>query len=120
MNFRERSIDLSLPFGIGLLLAVLAALNLAGSEIGRTGTLVFQPILLVAGGAVTAGQVFAVRFVRSSFRKSGDEALVRVDVEALISAATRAFPSWFRTLVGARFGLVTIGSLLVIILLVGG
>jgi hypothetical protein len=96
---------------------VLATLNLIGSGIGRPATWVFQSMLLIAGGFITAGQVFALHFVRSAFEKSGDEALARVDVKALMDAATRAFPHSFRMLVAIRFSLVTVGSLIVMVLL---
>lgn len=63
VNVRESGAELALPLGIALALAVLGTLNLAGSGTARVATWTFQPPLLVAGGFVTAGQVFAVRFV---------------------------------------------------------
>jgi hypothetical protein len=38
--------------------------NLIGNEAGRVLSWIFHPILLVAGGLVMAGQVFAVRYNR--------------------------------------------------------
>jgi hypothetical protein len=78
---------------------------------------VFQPLLLIGGGFVTAGQVFAVRFVEAGFRKSGEPELQRIEVRSVVDAAVRAFPLWFRPLVVTRFVLVTAGSALVILLL---
>ena len=117
VRFRERGAELLLPLGIALVLVVLAVLNLAGSDIGRIATFVFQPLLLIGGGFVTAGQVFAVRFVEAGFRKSGEPELQRIEVRSVADAAVRAFPLWFRPLVVTRFVLATAGSALVILLL---
>ena len=117
VNLKESRAELAVPLLIAVALAALALLNIAGSHTGRTATWVFQSILLLVGGFVTGQQVFAVRFVRSAFAKSGDADLTRVDVDALIVAATLAFPRWFRHVVAIRFTLVTVGSLLVILLL---
>jgi hypothetical protein len=117
VKFRETGAGLALPLGIALVLAALATLNLAGNETARVTTWAFQSLLFVVGGYITAGQVFAVRFVESAFRKSGDEDLAQVDVKRLMEAATRAFPAWFRKVVVLRFGLVTIGSFALVILL---
>jgi hypothetical protein len=40
-------------------------------------------------------------------------------VKAFVDAATEAFPPWFLFAVRARFALVILGSLLVIVLLAG-
>jgi hypothetical protein len=117
VNFKETSTELALPVIIAAVLAALAMLNLAGSQSGRVATWVLQSIIVLAGGFVTAQQVFAVRFVRSAFEKSGDEALASLDVAGLMKAATSVFPAWFRTVVVVRFALVTVGSLVVIVLL---
>lgn len=106
-----------LPVAIALVLATLAVLNLRGSRIGRIGTFVFQPLVLLAGGTVIAGQVFAVQFVEFAFAKSGDVTLERIDVRAVMSAAMEAFPGWLPINVWARFVLATLGSLLVLVLL---
>jgi len=117
VRFEERPIDVVLPLAIAACLGVLAALNLAGVSFARTGSFVFQPVLLVGGGLVTARQVFAVRYVESAFRKSGDSTLQRVDVRSFVTAALDEFPGWFQLLITTRFILVTVGSLVVIILL---
>lgn len=93
VNVRESGAELALPLGIALALAVLGTLNLAGSGTARVATWTFQPPLLVAGGFVTAGQVFAVRFVRSAFLKSGDQDLKLMNVERFMEAATSEFPA---------------------------
>ena len=117
VNFKESRAELSLPLLIAVVLTALALLNVAGSNAGRVATWAFHSILLLAGGLVTGQQVFAVRFVGSAFSKSGDADLARVDVDALIDAATGAFPHWFRSVVAIRFVLVTVGSLVVILAL---
>jgi hypothetical protein len=117
VNIKERGIDTLLPFAIALGLATLASLNLAGSGVGRILSWILQPIVLVAGGMVTAGQVFATRYVESAFRKSGDPTLYGINVKAFMDAAMAVFPAGFRSLVITRFTLTTAGSLLIIILL---
>lgn len=117
VHFDEAAVGLVLPVAIALSLGALAVLSLVGNEAGRILTWVFQPILLVAGGLVTFRQAFASRFLESAFRTSGDGTLATIDVKAFVDAATSAFPGWFLTAVRARFVLVTVGSLLIIILL---
>jgi hypothetical protein len=112
VRFDERPVEFLLPVAIGLGLATLAWLNLAGNGTGRVLSWVLQPILLVAGGLITGGQVFPTRSLESAFRKSTDPTLRGIDVAAFVDAARRAFPAWLRQLIVARFVLVTAGSLL--------
>jgi hypothetical protein len=95
----------------------MAMLNLAGNGVGRTGSWILHPILLIAGGTIMARQAFAAHFIESTFKNSGDATLQRIDVRAFVDAATDAFPAWFPYAINARFALATLGSLLVIILL---
>jgi hypothetical protein len=118
IHFDEGTAGLVLPIVIALTLGTLAVLNLAGSEVGRNLSLIFQPVLLVGGGFITFRQVTAARFVQTAFEKSGDPMLTAIDVQAFVDAATDAFPRGFLFLVRARFILVTLGSMLVIVLLV--
>jgi hypothetical protein len=117
VKFEESAIDMLFPFAIALCLATLASLNLAGLGVGRNLTWIAQPILLVGGGITTAGQVFPVQYIEWAFKKAGDATLRDVNVKAFVDAAQAAFPAWLRPLVVARFVLVTVGSLLVIVLL---
>ena len=110
----ESKAELMLPLAIALVLAVLASLNLAGA--GRTLTWVLQPLMLLAGGFVTAGQVFVVRYVEIDLRKSDDPGLRGVDVRSFVSAAQAEFPGWVRPVIVARFVLATAGSALIICL----
>jgi len=117
VNFRERAAELVLPLSIAALLVLLAVLNLRESGIGRSLSLVVAPILLVAGGAVTASQVFAVHSIESAFRKADDANLRAVNVRRFVDAAIDVFPPGFRSLVIARFVLTTLGSATVVVLL---
>jgi hypothetical protein len=120
VRIEESSAELMLPLGIAVILATLATLDLAAPAIGRTATWILQPILLIAGGPITAGQVFTVRFVEAAFRKSRDCAARAVDVRRLMEAASAALPAWLRPMVVTRFVLVTLGSALVLLLLAVG
>ena len=117
IRFAESGVETLFPFAIAGCLATLASLNLAGSEVGRIVSWIFQPIVLVGGGFITAGQVFSVQYIESAFKKSGDTTLQSINVRAFVDAASGAFPAWLRYLVATRFVLATVGSLLVIILL---
>ena len=117
VNFNERGVELLLPIAIALCLVALASLDLAGEEVGRILSWIVQPVVLVAGGIITAAQVFTARYLESAFKRSGDATLERIDVKTFVDAAVAAFPRGFRCLVATRFVLATIGSALVITLL---
>ncbi|MFL6122219.1 hypothetical protein [Actinophytocola sp.] len=117
----ERRIDFGASRGsvvvavaIGVCLAVLAVLNLAGSDLGRVLTWVLQPILFVAGLVIMPGEVFTARYVGAAFQKAG---LRDIDVRAFVDAASAAYPSWTRPVILTRFLLTMVGSILVVILL---
>lgn len=118
VRFDEHGIAVAAPVVIAVGLAVLALLNLAGKRVGRILSLSFQPVLLVVDGLIIASQLFAVRLLESAFDGSGDATLRRVDVRALLDAATDAYPDWLPYLTGARFVVTPLASVLVIILLV--
>ncbi|MCE7004572.1 hypothetical protein LWC34_17310 [Kibdelosporangium philippinense] len=117
IRFAESAMETLFPFGIALFLAVLALLNLTGTETGRVLSLVAQPIMFIGGGFITAGQMFPVRFIGAALKKSSDATARTLDVQSFVDAATAAFPSWLRPIIVTRFALVTVGSLLVIALL---
>nr|WP_042186619.1 hypothetical protein [Kibdelosporangium sp. MJ126-NF4]CEL17410.1 hypothetical protein [Kibdelosporangium sp. MJ126-NF4]CTQ91362.1 hypothetical protein [Kibdelosporangium sp. MJ126-NF4] len=117
IRFAESATETLFPFGVALCLATLALLNLTGTEIGRVLSLVVQPLLLIGGGVITAGQMAPIRFVESALRKSGDTAIRTIDVKAFVDAANAAFPAYLRPIIVTRFALVTGGSVLVIVLL---
>ena len=117
IRMQESKPEMLLPLGIALVLAALAVLNLAGVSAGRTLTWVLQPLMLLAGGFVTAGQVFVVRYVEAAVRKSDDPLLRGVNVGSFITAAQAEFPGWVRPLIILRFLLATMGSALILTLL---
>lgn len=116
IRMEESKVEMMLPLGIALAMAALASLNLSGAEAGRTLTWILQPLMLLAGGFVTASQVFVVRYVEAALRKSSDPALRGLDVKSFIGAAQAEFPAWVRPVIIARFVLVTVGSALIIVL----
>jgi hypothetical protein len=117
IDFGASRASVVLAVAIGLCFATLGALDLAGSEVGRTLSWICQPIILVLGAVIMPGEVFTVRYVESAFEKSGDPALRGIDVKAFVDAARGAYPGWFGFVVAARLALATVGSLLVIVLL---
>src|SRR5262249_28914580 len=106
-----------LAIGIAAALATLAGLDLAGNRSGLVLSWIAEPVVLVAVGFVCASQVLAVRYTRAAFAKSSDPRARAIDAAAVIGAAGAAMPSWIRPVVVVRFGLATLGSLLVILLL---
>ncbi|MEU4830166.1 hypothetical protein [Streptosporangium sp. NPDC023615] len=117
IRFEERPWEFALALGVAACLAIPAWLNLTASGTGRVLSWIAEPLVLLAVGSVTAGQVFATRYTRAALARSGDPAARDVDARAVIAAANTGFPSWLRPLVLARFALTTLGSLLVIVLL---
>ncbi|OLF18374.1 hypothetical protein [Actinophytocola xanthii] len=117
IGFIEKAWEFVLALGIAALLATLAGLNLAGSGAGRLLSWVVEPLVLVAVGLVCAGQVFAARYTRAAFARADEPAVRALDASAVVGAAAGALPSWVRPVVLLRFGLVVLGSPLVIVLL---
>jgi hypothetical protein len=117
VNFGEGTLGLLGAVAIAVALVALAALNLAGNPAGRIGSWILQPLLVIAGVLILSRQVFATRFLSAAFKSSGDTTLAGIDVKAFVDAATGAYPAWFPYVVSARFGLATLGSLLIIVLL---
>ncbi|MEV6151917.1 hypothetical protein AB0L53_16380 [Nonomuraea sp. NPDC052129] len=107
----------TLAIVLALILASLALLNLAGKRAGRILSWIFQPILVALGVIIIPGQLFTAQFLKSSFKNSGNSMLARIDVQALIDAATHVMPGWLPYVTVAKLILTTLGSLLVIILL---
>jgi hypothetical protein len=118
IQIEESKAETALPLAIAAAFAALAGLNAAAVPAGQTLTWILQPLILLAGGIVTAAQVFVVRHVQAAARRSDDPAMRSADAKAIITAAQAAFPRWVRPLIILRFLLVTVGSLLVLVLLV--
>jgi hypothetical protein len=117
INFGASRASIIIAISIGLCLATLASLNLAGNGTGQILSWIFQSIVLILGCVIMPSEVFLVRGIESAFKKSGDPALRDINVKAFVDAAVGAFPAWYRYMIAARFVLATVGSLLVVILL---
>ncbi len=117
IKFSESGPEMLLPFSIAVLLSITGILNLADVEIGRTLTWIIEPLLLIIVGFITASQVFTTWYIKRTFRKAEDRRVRQVNVEAFVQAAANVFPSWLRPLQVIRFGVATLGSLVVIVLL---
>jgi hypothetical protein len=117
VSFGSNSAELPLPIAIVVILATLAVLNLAGNRIGRILSWIFHPILFVAGCIIIPGQLFTTQYLEAAFKKSGDPMLERINVQAMVDAATHVFPGWLPYVNVGKLVLTTLGSLLVIILL---
>ncbi|GHC83890.1 hypothetical protein GCM10010349_68480 [Streptomyces flavofungini] len=117
INFAAGRASVLVAVSIGLFLTALAALNLAGSGTGQLLSWIVQPIVFVLGCLIIPSEVFLTQGIRSAFNKADDPALHSVDVDALVDAAVSTQPAWSRYVIAARFGLATVGSLLVVILL---
>ncbi|MFF9016311.1 hypothetical protein ACF09C_25495 [Streptomyces sp. NPDC014870] len=115
--FKEKVWEFAVALGIGVTMTVLGALNLAGSDLGRTLSFVVEPLVLLVVGFITAGQVFAVRYTEAAFARSEDAAVRALDAKAVIAAAKTALPTWMRPVVLTRFALATLGSALVLVTL---
>ncbi|MFJ2191860.1 hypothetical protein ACIOJE_28645 [Kitasatospora sp. NPDC087861] len=117
IRFKEKTWEFLLALAIAATLTTLAALNLTANGTGRLLSWIVEPVVLIAVGSVTASQVFATRFTEAAFRKSTDPTVRNIDARAVLAAAKAGFPSWVRPVVLVRFPLATLGSLLVILLL---
>jgi hypothetical protein len=115
VNFGASRGSVVVAVAIGVCFATLAVLNLVGSDLGRVLTWALQSLLFVAGLVIMPGEVFTARYVGAAFRKAG---LQDIDVRAFVGAASAAYPSWLRLVVLTRFLLTTVGSVLVVVLLV--
>ncbi len=109
--------SLVFPIVIIAILVVLALFNAAGNRVTRILTWVFQPLVLLCGGFIVAGQLFAAQLTQWAFDNSGDETLESLDAAQLMDAAFNAYPGWSVVVDWAVILLTTLGSLLVIILL---
>ncbi|NEA36605.1 hypothetical protein [Streptomyces sp. SID13031] len=117
VQFKESGLETLFPFGIAAVLFIVAGLDLAGVGPARVASWVVAGILLVVGGFITAGQLFATRYIEAAFKRSKDPAVRNIDARAIIEVAGKVFPSWLRPVQIVRFVLTTVGSAVVIVLL---
>lgn len=94
-----------------VILVALALLNLAGRRIGSILSWIFQPVLLVMGVVIIPGQLFTEKLLARV------PAFARLDVHALVEAASGAMPGWLPYVNVAKLVLTTAGSVAVIVLL---
>lgn len=118
IKFSESKLEMLLPFAFAAAYIVTALLILTRNDLGRTLTWIIEPVTLVIVGLVTANQVFATSFMQRAFKKSGNVGLQKVDVEKFVVAALKEFPSWLRPLQVVRFLAATVGSVIVLMLLI--
>jgi hypothetical protein len=117
VSFGSNRAELPFAIAIVVVLAALAVLNLTGDRNGRILSWIFHPVLFVAGCIIIPGQVFTTGYLEAAFKKSGDAALERIDVQALVDAAADVMPSWLLSVNVGKLVLTTLGSLLIITLL---
>jgi hypothetical protein len=117
LQLAESRTTLLFPLGIGTILVVAAWLVWSQSPAALAIAWTVEILLLVVVGVVTAAQVFPARFLAHAWARAEDERLRRIDVHAVMQQAEDAFPPWVRPLIVARFVLATVGSLVVIVLL---
>lgn len=117
IGFAEKPWEFCLAIGIAATLTTLAVLNLAGDETGRVLSWAIEPLILVIVGFVCASQALAARHTRTAFARSADPAVRALDADAVLRAAISILPPWVQPMVLLRFGLVTLGSPVVIVLL---
>lgn len=99
------------------ILLVLAFFNGAGNRVTRILTWVLQPLVLLCGGFIFAGQLFMAQFLQWGLDNSGDSDLEALDAQSLVDAAYDVYPSWTVVIDWSLVALATLGSLLIIILL---
>lgn len=117
ISFGDNVAELPFAVAIVLALATLALLNLNGKRLGRILSWIFQLILFIAGVIIIPGQVFVAPLLESAFKSSGDPALARIDVPALVDAAVQVMPGWLLYANIGKLALTTLGSVLVVVLL---
>ncbi|MFC6879138.1 MULTISPECIES: hypothetical protein [Actinomadura] len=116
MSFDASGHETAAPAAVAAVMAVLAGLNLWGSDWGQTLTLVFQSLVLAGNALILYSQVTAVKSVESAFARKGDPVLGRVKVPALLKAAESGFPSWTPVLQNVRHTVVFAASALALAL----
>jgi len=117
INFGASRTSVVVAVSIGLCLAALASLNLAGNQGGRIVSWIFLPIVFILGCIIMPGEVFPTWYIESAFKKTGDPVLVSLNVKAFVDAAVGVYPAWFPWVTAARLLLATLGSLLASFLL---
>ncbi|WP_336208551.1 hypothetical protein [Nonomuraea sp. LPB2021202275-12-8] len=118
LSFDASGHETAAPATVAVIMAVLAALNLAGSPWGEVLTWIFQPLVLIGNALILYSQLTAAKSVRSAFARKGDPMLARIDVPTLLRAAESGFPSWVPILQNVRHTVVFAGSALALAILI--
>jgi hypothetical protein len=111
LTFDASGHETAAPVSIAAVMVTVAALTLAGNEWGVTLTWIFSSLVLIANALILWSQLTAVQSVQKAFKRKGDPMLERVDVPALLKAASSGFPSWTPILTNVRHGIVFGGSI---------
>lgn len=102
---------------VALGLVVLALLNRGGNRPARIITWIVQPIVLICGAVLFAGQFVGEQMMQMAVENAGSDALANADMGAVVDAAYGAYPAWTAVFSYGVLVLATLGSLVIIILL---
>ena len=115
--FEQGVVPLIVTIVIAIALVALALLNGAGNRPARIITWIVQPIVLICGAALFAGQFMGEQMMDMAAENAGSDALAGADMGAVVDAAYGAYPAWTAVVSYGALALAVIGSLAVIILL---
>ncbi|MCP2169001.1 hypothetical protein LX83_005881 [Goodfellowiella coeruleoviolacea] len=93
-----------------MVVAAIAARNLAGAGLAQPLTWVFSSLVLLMNVVIVYSNRTAVRSVTAAFQRKGDPELARVQVAPFLRAAENAFPRWVRAQAHIRNTVVFAGS----------
>jgi hypothetical protein len=119
LSFDASGHETIVPATVALVMALLAVLNLSGSQWGETLSWIFQPIVLLGNVLILYSQLTAAKSVRAAFARKGDPILRRIDVKSFLRAAENGFPTWVMPILqNIRHAVVMAGSALVLLALI--
>jgi len=110
LTFDASGHETIVPATVAALMITTAALNLTSTHWGQVLTWVFSSLILVGNALILWSQLTAVQSVEKAFHRKGDPMLQRINVKALLDAASSGFPTWTPTLQRARHTAVFAGS----------
>jgi hypothetical protein len=114
-SFEGNPLSVGLPVLVALFIIVLALFNAAGKRPARLITWIVQPIVLICGGFTAVSVLLMATFLEMGIEaENGPDEL---DVQAVVDAASSAFPAWTDIVTYGAAILMTLGSIAVIILL---
>ncbi|WP_147138717.1 hypothetical protein [Stackebrandtia albiflava] len=107
LRFDETGVAIWAPFIVAVLVALPAALNLAGR--GRILSWVVLPLVLIGNVMIMASNAAAADTLQAFFDASSDPALSGLDATALLAAAYSAYPEWL-SILEAAWSVVIVGG----------